>query len=227
VTQWIENPEGGRDRGPRALARAWFEVLTSPRRFFRAGVAPADQAPGLFFLMAVVLVSEGTRYALEAGAAPAIGGRPYAGAVFGLAATVFLIAPLSLHLFVALQTVILRFFVSDRAGVSETVQVMAYATAPCVFAGLPYPRVRVVCAVYGFALLVVGMAVVHDAPYRRIVPAVAVPGAFGFGYAFRGFGAARALVGDLPVPLQRALDRLPLALDAAFEAVLAAAAVGL
>lgn len=194
MTQWIENPEGGRDRGPRALVRAWFEVLTSPRRFFRAGVAPADQAPGLFFLMAVVLVSEGSRYALESGAAPAIGGRPVAGAVFGLAATVFLIAPLSLHLFVALQTVILRFFVSDRAGVSETVQVMAYASAPCAFAGLPIPIVRVLCAAYGTALLAIGIAVVHDAPYRRVLPAVALPAALGFGYGFRGFEAARIVL---------------------------------
>lgn len=197
MTQWIENPEGGRDRGPQALVQAWVEAMTAPKRFFRAGVAPADQAPGLFFLMAVVLVAEGCRYVLVDNAAPSIGGRPYAGSVLGLALTVFLVAPLGLHLFVALQTVILRFFVSDRAGVSETVQVMAYASAPCVFAGVPIPSVRVICTLYGFGLLVVGMAVVHDAPTRRILPAVAVPGALGFGYAFRGFGAANELIGRL------------------------------
>ena len=197
MTQWIENPEGGRDHGPRALARAWLEVLIAPRRFFRAAVAPADQAPGLFFVMTVVLFAEGGRYVLVADAAPSIGGGPVVDAVFGLALTVFFVAPLGLHLFVALQTVLLWPFVAERAGVSETVQVMAYATAPCVLAGVPVPAVRVAVTAYGFGLLVVGMAVVHDAPYRRILPAVLVPGALGFGYAFRGFGAGQALADQL------------------------------
>lgn len=176
------------------MARAWVEVLVAPRRFFRAAVAPADQAPGLFFLIAVVAVSETSRYLLVEGAAPVVGGQRLGGAVLGLALTVVFVAPVSLHLLVALQTVLLRPLVSDRAGISETVQVMAYATAPCVFAGLPIPAVRVLCAAYGFVLLTVGMAVVHDAPYARIVPAVAIPGAIGFGYAFRGFGAAETLL---------------------------------
>lgn len=205
MTQWIEDPEGGRDRGPRAIGRAWVEILVAPTRFFRAAVAPADQAPGLFFLMAVVSIEEASRYLLVSGAAPSIGGRPYAGSLLALALTVFLVAPLGLHLFVALQTVILRMFVSDRAGVSETVQVMAYASAPCVFAGVPMPAVGAACAAYGFGLLVVGMAVVHDAPYRRIVPAVAVPGALGFGYAFRGFEAASTLAEQLREVAETAL----------------------
>ena len=193
MTQWIENPEGGRDRGPRAVARAWVEVLIAPRRFFRAAVAPADQAPGLFFLIAVVVIAEGSRYALVPSSIEWIGGGP-AGALLWLAVTAILIAPLALHLLVALQTVLLMALVPDRAGISETVQVMAYATAPCVFAGLPIPAVRVACAAYGTILLAVGIAVVHDAPYRRVVPAIAVPAAIGFGYGFRGFGAARRLV---------------------------------
>lgn len=202
MTQWIENPEGGRARGPRAVARAWYEVLVSPRRFFGSAVAPADQAPGLTFLMTVVLIAEGSRYLLVEGAAPSIGDRPLAGAVLGLALTVVLVAPVGLHLFVALQTLCLRPFVADRAGVSETVQVMAYATAPCVLAGLPYPGIRVVCAVYGFVLLVIGLSVVHEAPLSRILPAALLPGALGFGYAFRGFGAAT----DVLDQVQRALD---------------------
>lgn len=189
MTQWIEDPEGGRARGPRALVRAWAEVLYAPRRFFDAAVAPADQAPGLTFFMAVVLVEEANRYLLVESAAPSIGDRPVAGALLGLALTVVLIAPMGLHLFVALQTLLLRPFVSERAGISETVQVMAYATAPCVFVGLPIPAVRVAGTAYAFVLFVIGMGVVHDAPYRRVVPAVLVPGALGFGYAFRGFGA--------------------------------------
>jgi hypothetical protein len=197
VTQWIEDPDGGRDRGPRALLRAWYEVLTRPRRFFDAGVAPADQAPGLFFLVAVVLVEETSRYLLVADAAPVVSGQQLLGAVLALALTAFIVAPVALHLFVAVQTVLLWPLVAERAGVSETVQVMAYATAPCALAGIPIPELRVACAAYGAVLLAVGMSVVHDAPLSRIVPAVALPAAFGFGYAFRGFGALTAvLAGD-------------------------------
>lgn len=193
MTQWIENPEGGRDRGPRAVARAWIEVLVAPRRFFRAAVAPADQAPGLFFLLAVVFLAEGSRYLLVPGATDWIGGGAVGGPLLWLAVTTILIAPLTLHLLVAVQTILLMAFVPERAGISETVQVMAYATAPCVFAGLPFPVVRLACAVYGTALLAVGIAVVHDAPYRRVLPAIALPAALGFGYGFRGFGAAQTI----------------------------------
>jgi len=202
VTQWIENPEGGRARGPRAIVRAWYEVLVAPARFFRSAVAPADQAPGLTFLLGVVLVSEATRYWLVPGAAPSIGDRPLAGAVLGLALTVVLVAPVGLHLLVALQTLLLRPLVADRGGISETVQVMAYATAPCMFSGIPIPAVRLACAWYGFALLVVGLSVVHRAPLSRVLPAALLPGAVGFGYAFRGFGAAA----DLLEQVRRALD---------------------
>lgn len=193
VTQWIENPEGGRDRGPRAIVRAWAEVLVAPRRFFRAGVAPADQAPGLFFLMTVVLVAEGSRYLLVPDTVPFAVGQPIAGPILALALIVVFVAPVALHLLVALQILVLRLFVPERAGVSETVQVMAYATAPCVFAGIPSPAIRVLCAAYGSVLLAVGLAVVHDTSYRRAVPAAVLPAAVGFGYGFRGFAAARTL----------------------------------
>jgi len=47
-----------------ARVRAWFEVLTRPRRFFERGVAPGDQAPGLVFASVVVLVEEASRFAV-------------------------------------------------------------------------------------------------------------------------------------------------------------------
>ncbi len=64
MTQWVENPTGGRDRGPTALVRAWVEILRRPRRVFRTGVAPGDQAPGLVFAATVVLFEEVSRYAV-------------------------------------------------------------------------------------------------------------------------------------------------------------------
>jgi len=47
VTTWIENPEGGRARGPRAVVRSWGEVLVRPRRFFVTGVGPGDVLDGV------------------------------------------------------------------------------------------------------------------------------------------------------------------------------------
>jgi hypothetical protein len=197
VTQWVENPTGGRDKGPAGIARAWVEVLVRPRRFFRVGVAPADQAPGLIFAALVVFVEEGSRFALVPDAYPVVGGQPIASAALALAAAVVLIAPAALHLVAALQTVILIGFLDDRAGVSETVQVLAYASAPCVLAGIPVPALRVVCTAYGAVLLAVGISVVHDTSLPRAAALSAVPAALIFGYAFRGFGAAATLLAPL------------------------------
>ncbi|WP_246982994.1 YIP1 family protein [Halorientalis marina] len=197
MTQWVENPTGGRDRGPVAILRAWAEVLVRPRRFFRGGVAPGDQAPGLVFAAVVVLVEELTRLALVGGIYPTVGGQPAASTALFLALAVVLVMPATLHLTAALQTLILMATAPDRGGVSETVQVLAYATAPCVIVGVPVPAVRFVGALYGVVLLVVGTSVVHGTSVPKTVPLVAVPAAIVFGYGFRGFGAGAALLADL------------------------------
>ena len=195
VTQWVENPEGGRDRGPIALVRAWGEVLVRPRRLFRSAVAPADQAPGLAFAATVVLVEELTRVLTGTAAYPVLGNRPTASVVFWLAVATVLVAPAGLHLVAALQTVILIPFTEERAGVSETVQTLAYAGAPCVFAGLPSPEVRLLAAAYGALLLVVGMSEVHDLSLPAAAALSAVPSALVFGYAFRGFASFSGVTG--------------------------------
>ena len=194
MTTWIEEPRGGRDRGPRALARAWLEVLLRPRRFFRAGVAPGDQAPGLTFAMAVVLVEEATRLALSPEAVPALTGSRPVSAVLVVAVAVLIVTPAALHLVAALQTLALMALVDDRAGISETVQVLAYASAPCVLAGVPSPTVRVAATAYGAALLVVGLGTVHRTVRGRAALAAAVPAAIVFGYGFRGFSALGTLL---------------------------------
>ncbi len=201
MTQWVENPTGGRDRGPVAVAQAWFEVLVRPRRFFRTGVAPGDQAPGLVFAAAVVLVEEATRMALVSGAYPIFGGQPVASKALGLALAVVLVMPATLHLTAALQTVILIGGAPDRAGVSETVQILSYAIAPCVFAGPPIPGLRLVCTLYGTVLLVVGTSVVHNVSLGRAAVLGAVPAAIVFGYGFRGFAAAGELLAMAGVSL--------------------------
>lgn len=204
MTQWIEDPTGGRDRGPVALVRAWFEVLVRPRRFFRHGVAPGDQAPGLVFASVVVLVEETSRFAIVELASrgllsrgpfpyPLIGDLGPLESILALLAVVVFAAPAVLHLAAALQTLLLAPFAPDRGGVSQTVQVIAYATAPCVLAGLPFPGLRIGCALWGSALYVVGTSEIHDLSLPRAAALGAIPALLVFGYAFRGVAAAQAL----------------------------------
>ncbi|MFB6205461.1 MAG: YIP1 family protein [Haloglomus sp.] len=204
MTTWVENPEGGRARGPVGLAQAWGEVLVRPRRFFENGVAPGDQAPGLVFAVAVTLVHVAIRGALDPGIFPVYSGRPVLSALFAVVVAGLLVAPVLLHLTAAVQTLLLRPFVPERSGVSETVQVVAYAAAPGVFAALPFPGVRLLAALYGAALLVVGLAVVHDTSIPRAAAAAAIPAVLVFGYAFGGLSAFENLAGVDIVPAPRA-----------------------
>ena len=201
VTQWVENPEGGRRRGPRGLARAWVEVLVRPGRFFRNGVAPADQAPGLTFALAVALTVVVGRLLLSPGSLPGYTrvvsstGSPYLSAAVLAGVIGFLVAPLVLHLAAALATLGLIAVVDDRAGISETVQVVAYASAPAVFVAVPVPAVQVLAAGYGALLVAVGFAVVHGTSPPRAAVAAVLPAVFVFGFAFGGLGALEAVTG--------------------------------
>jgi hypothetical protein len=76
--------------------------------------------------------------------------------------------------------------VKERGGVSETVQTIAYATAPCVFAGVPIPGLRVVCALYGAGLLAIGISEIHRTSLLRAAVVSAIPSLFVFGYGFGG-----------------------------------------
>ena len=189
VTQWVTDTSGGRDRGPRGIARAWIEVMVRPRRFFRSGVAPGDQAPGLIFAMIVVFFASLVHLALADPDLPVVGTDPTLSTVLVLGLVVLLLTPLTLHLLSALQTLLLIPFARERGGISETVQVLAYATAPCVFAGVPIPEVRVVCTGYAALLLAVGIAERHDVSIGRALALSMVPAALAFGYGFGGFDA--------------------------------------
>ncbi|AUV82157.1 hypothetical protein C2R22_11270 [Salinigranum rubrum] len=189
MTTWVETPGEGRERGPVGIGRAWVDVLVRPRGFFRNGVVPGDQAPGLVFAVVVAFAFVATRFLLVPGSVPAIQGGPVLSATLALLAVCLLIAPATLHLTAAIQTLLLMALVTDRAGVSETVQTVAYATAPCALAGIPVPELRALCAAYGAFLLAVGLSEVHDTSLVRAAVAAAVPGALVFGYAFGGFGA--------------------------------------
>jgi hypothetical protein len=189
ATAWFAAPDGGRRRGLGGLVRAWLGVLVAPRAFFEEAVAPGDQAPALTFAMAVVLAEEATRLALVPGAVPVLAGGPIVSAALVVGLATVLVAPVGLHLVAALQTVLLGPLVGDRAGIDETVQVLAYAAAPCALAGPPSPGLRALCAGYATVLLVVGLATVHGTSLRRAAAAGALPAAVVFGYGFRGVAA--------------------------------------
>jgi hypothetical protein len=201
VTQWVENPSGGRARGPRGLARAWVEVLLRPRRFFENGVAPGDQAPGLTFAIAVAIAYVGGRLLVAPetlsgyGRIAAATGSVYLSAAVVLVAACFLVAPLVLHLAAAVGTLALIPVAKNRGGVSETVQVIAYAAAPGAFVAIPVPAIQALAALYGCILLVVGISVVHETSMPRAVLAASVPALFVFGFTFGGIGAFEAAVG--------------------------------
>ena len=194
MTTWVENPEGGRARGPGGVARAWAEVLVRPTRFFETGIAPGDQAPGLVFAVCVAVAFAGVRFVLDPTTIPTAFGGPGVSAAVSLLFVAVFVAPAALHLTAALQTVLLILFVRDRAGISETVQVLAYASAPCALAGVPVPEVRAACALYGAGLLVLGIREVHETSTVRSLLATALPAALVFGVGFRGFAAVETLL---------------------------------
>ncbi|MFB6068807.1 MAG: YIP1 family protein [Halobacterium sp.] len=195
-----DGTDGGRARGLRGLVQAWVAVLVHPERFFRERVVPGDQAPALVFGVGVALVY--LAVSVAAGTAripqglPVVGGAGPLTAAFVFLAVGLLVAPATLHLLAAVQTLLLIAFVRDRAGVSETVQVVAYAAAPCVAAGLPVPELRVGCCLYGAVLLGIGVREVHGTSTRRAVAATTIPAALLFGYGFGGFDAVLFLLRD-------------------------------
>jgi hypothetical protein len=192
VTTWIE-PEGGRERGPVGLAKSFTQVLLNPRTFFDEAVSPGDQAPGLVFGMAVVAVEEATRLAVHPGAALDFPTSQWLAAALTVLLAVLLVAPAGLHGLSAVETLALVALAPDRGGVSETVQVLAYAAAPCAFVGVSVPAVTVVCGLWAFGLLVLGTSVVHELSLPRALLAALAPGALAFGSGFGWFAATAAL----------------------------------
>jgi hypothetical protein len=161
-------------------------VLVRPGRFFDNGVAPGDQAPGLTFAMAVAFVAELSRVLLVADAYPVFGGQAVLSALLWLGLAVLLVTPLLLHLSAAAATVVLLVVTDERAGVSETVQALAYAVAPCALAGIPVVELRALAVVYAAYLLVVGLRVVHGTTTARAALVASVPAVLGLGLGFRG-----------------------------------------
>lgn len=186
MTQWVEDSELGRERGPVALGQAWVEVLLRPRRFFARKVAPGDQAPGLTFAAVVVFVAESVRLATVTDGYPVVAGQPTASAVVWLLALIVLVMPAGIHLTAALQTLILIATVEERGGISETVQVLCYALAPLAFLGIPNLWVQALVVLWSAGLLVIGMGTIHGISLPKALVVVAIPALLLLGYGFGG-----------------------------------------
>jgi len=200
MTTWVE-PEGGRERGLEGLAKSFTQVLVNPVTFFDEAVSPGDQAPGLVFGMAVVLVAVATRLALDPSDALAFPTADWLRVVLTVALVVMLVTPAAIHALSALQTLALVVVAPSRAGVSETVQVIAYAAAPCVVTGLGVPVVTALAGLWAFALLVVGTRVVHGVPWLRALLASFVPGVLAFGSGFGAWPAVQTVAAGLGLAL--------------------------
>ncbi|MDL0126147.1 YIP1 family protein [Halobacterium salinarum] len=190
MTTWVE-PEGGRERGPLGLAKSFTQVLLNPVSFFDEAVSPGDQAPGLVFAMVVVGVVAVTELAATPSDALAFPTADWLAAVLTVALVVLLVTPAAVHALSAIQTLclVIATISESRGGVSETVQLIAYAAAPCVVTGLGVPVLTLLAGVWAWCLLVVGTSVVHEISLPRAVIAAAVPGVLAFG---AGFGAIPA-----------------------------------
>ncbi|MFB6196843.1 MAG: YIP1 family protein, partial [Halobacteriaceae archaeon] len=183
MTTWLR-AEGGRARGPRAIWNAWIAILIKPSEFFERGITPGDQAPGLIFAMVTSAVAALFHLLTFPAYALVFGDRPALSMLLVFAFIVLFITPISLHVVAAVETLGLIGLVPNRNGISETVQVIGYSTAPCALAGLPSPTLRVVVTAWGVALLMYGTMVVHDADPLRSSVASLLPSMLVFGFGF-------------------------------------------
>ena len=204
MTSWIDDPVGGRARGPRGLARAWVETLGRPRRLFANGVGPGDQAPALTFAVAVAAAFTLGWLIADPAVVPGIVASVPVSALVTLLVVIALAAPVGLHLTAAVATVSVILAsveyddglgLRERGGVSETVQVVAYASSPMALAGPPIPALRVACGAYAVVLLLIGFRVVHRTTPLRTLVAGVPPALLGYGVGYRVIASVRTLLG--------------------------------
>ncbi|EMA57689.1 hypothetical protein C470_13417 [Halorubrum distributum JCM 13561] len=201
----MSDSAGGRLRGLRGIVRTWGEVLVRPRRAFANGVTPGDQAPALTFAVAVAAAFTLGWIGSDPAAMPVVvpSSQLLSEAVVFLV-VVALAAPVGLHLTAAVATVSVVLAsvefdgglgLRDRGGVSETVQVVAYASSPMALGGPAIPELRVLCGAYAAVLLFVGFREIHGLGSIRTVAAALPPAALGYGVGYRVVAAARTLLG--------------------------------
>jgi hypothetical protein len=194
VTTWINPSETGRDRGVRGLLKTYVSILISPKQFFDSAVVPGDQVPGLIFGVVIALGYTVGIVLVTVSAPPTVAQPEVLASVILLMAVGLIIGPITLHLAAAFQTVLLIGLAPDRGGVSETVQLIAYASAPCLFAFIQVPIIRLMTCAYAWSLLLVGIRSVHSTSRLRAIAAGGPTGALLYGGLFRGFDAFEMLL---------------------------------
>ena len=167
--------------------------LLRPRQFFATAVRAHDQAPAVYHIIVIGVITATLRLAL--GPVPGVGGSPLVGAVVWIAVTGLFIAPVTLHLAAAVATVMLIIAAPDRAGISMTVQVWAYAATPVVLTAAGHPVLTIIGVGAAAGLTVIGTAEVHRLSVPRASIAAAVPIVIVYGIGLGGISALGQLVG--------------------------------
>lgn len=171
------------------LIGTWIAVVGRPHRFFRNSIDRGEQSGALLFVAAVVLTTLVFRIGFGTLTLPTIGTSPLLSSILWIGVLVVLVTPLLLHLLAAVQTVLLIGLAPNRAGISETVQILAYAAAPCIFTGFGHVGLTLIACGYALGLVVYGTAVVHDCGWLRAAIAGGTPAVMALGIGFGGFAA--------------------------------------
>tara|TARA_Y100000996_G_scaffold371739_1_gene320241 strand:+ start:506 stop:1045 length:540 start_codon:yes stop_codon:yes gene_type:complete len=172
---------------PQEWVRNWIAIIIHPKGFFEKKIKSGKQSDGLIFAMVVVMIEEGSRIIIHT---------PWTVTYFfiSLGVAVLIVTPILLHIVAAIQTLLLRMGAKNRKGIGATVQVIGYSIAPCIFAGFAIPSLRVLCAIYGSILLIIGLKEVHDVSLRKAFLISIIPAIIVFGLLFRGILALNSLL---------------------------------
>ncbi|MFP4590690.1 MAG: YIP1 family protein [Halobacteriales archaeon] len=153
----------------------WGAVLVTPWRVFPDRVRPGDQTAAMVLAVLVTGAWVSVRVVVDPGWVPVLGGSRRASVVIvGLLLSV-VVAPVAVHVLAAVSTIVLVVIAPDRAGVSETVQVVAFSLAPVPLVATGVAELQVLASLYGTALLVVGLQRVHHVSPERALLAGLLP----------------------------------------------------
>lgn len=171
--------------------RLWIETLVTPWRVFPDRVRVGDQTRAIIIAILVAGAWVAVRIGAAPGSFPILGGSTAASLLIWALLLSVVVAPLGVHVLAAIATVVLHAVASDRAGVSETVQTVAFATAPAPVIATGVAELQVLAALYGGALLVFGLIRVHRISIERAVLVGVIPAYLMF---VVGFGAGDGFV---------------------------------
>ena len=177
TAEWIRQ-EG------RRFGDLWIVIMFFPWRGFTHRIRPRDQSLGIVFAMLMVGLWAVISLLMGTFSHPVIGGISWLSALIWMSLLVIVVVPVAIHLLAAVATVILIILAPRRQGVSETVQVIAFATAPVPFLGIDLIGVQAVAALYGVGLMWYGMRVVHRMSLERALLVVALPAYILFAMGF-------------------------------------------